>query len=329
MTIRIPQTYAARDLVNLTMRNRADVNKYSQEVSSGKKVRDPGESNQAATISQFQEMMSRIDSYQNRIASTTSVLTFQDDIMSQANELLARAKEIATQAANDTNGPTIRNQMAGEVFQIRDQLVTLANSTYQGRYIFGGVDDDDPPYDLQTYVAPTTGPASQRYVFDAEAGTDVQRTVQVTDDLSMTVSTQASTLFNNSIQALERLGRAMVGYDTQPATGAPTGAGAAFTFPTDFAAQTEDIRGAIDLINTAREDDIMPERVSIGARLSRLSTASELLELNKTSSQEVLSKLQDADIIEAASMLSQAQTAYQASMQVTLRALNLSILDFL
>ena len=316
-------------MVSKVLKNRADVNKYSEEISTGLKVRDPGESNSAGTVSQFNEMLSRIDGYSKRISTATSMLTFQDDILSQANEVIIRAKEVATQAANESNSATTRSQMAAEIWQLRNQMVTLANSTYQGRYIFGGADNDDPPYDAATYTNPASGDAAQRYVFDAEAGTSTQESAQVTDDLSLTVTTQANTIFDNAIQGLERLGRSLQGYTTLPASGAPNGGGVAYTFPTEFSQQTSDIGAAIDLINTARDQNLIPERVSLGARIKRLETADSLLGLNKTSAQEVLSKIQDADVVESASKLSIAQTAFEASLQVTLRALNLSILNFL
>ncbi len=335
MTTRITESFVNNNLVADVLRNRASVNKYSQEVSTGLKVRDPGESSQAATIEQFQEMMGRIDGYTKRITTSTSMLTFQDDILSEANEIIIRGKEVAAQAANETNSFETRFQQAAEVFQLRDQLVSLANSTYQGRYIFGGADDTDPPFDASTYSAPTTGAASQRYVLDSDPGKTIQRTAQVTDDLNLTITTNGDQLFTNAIQALERLGRSLQGYQTNPLITTvpptavdPNGTGAAYT-SSEHSLQTQQISQALDLLEEARTNDIMPERVSIGARMKRLETATSLLNLNKSSAQKVLDDLQNADVVESASNLSVAQTAFEASLQVTLRALNLSILNYL
>lgn len=335
MTTRITDSFVTNNLVADVLKNRASVNKYSQEVSTGLKVRNPGETSQAATIGQFQEMIGRIDGYNKRITTSTSMLTFQDDILSQASEVISRGKEVAAQAANETNSFETRYQQAAEIFQLRDQLVSLANSTYQGRYIFGGADDGDPPFDAATYTTPTTGAASQRYIADSDAGKSIQRTAQVTDDLNLTVTTDGTTLFTDAIQALERLGRSLQGYHTLPAitgsppvSSAPTGGGVAYT-ATEHSVQTTDISQALDLLEQARANDIMPERVSIGARMKRLETATSLLELNKSSAQKVLDDLQNADVVESASKLSFAQTAFEASLQVTLRALNLNIMNYL
>lgn len=329
MTTRITQNYASNTMVNQVLKNRAEVNKYSNEISSGLKVTNPGETKQAGTISQFQEMLSRIEGYKSRIGVGTSMLSFQDGVLEQANDIIGRAKEIGTQAANESNSSITRQQMAAEIFQLRDQMVNLANSSYQGRFIFGGADDDDPPFDAATYATPATGLSSVRYAFDAENGTGTQRSIQISDDVSMTVTTGAGQLFSNTIDALERMGRALEGFSTNPATGTPDGTGTAYAFPDDFSTQTLAIQDTLNLLEQARTGDIMPERVSIGARVKRLQTAESLLSLNKTSAEQVLDKLQNADVVESASKLSIAQTAFEASLQVTLRALNLSILNFL
>lgn len=330
MTTRISQNQMTRTLVDGVTRNRRDVIKYSDEVSSGYRVREPGDSFQAGTVSQFRQMLDRIDGYKSRIANLQSSLAYQDDVMTQVNDLLLRAKEVAAQAANETNGVETRQQMAAEVWELREQLVQLANSTYQGKYIFGGADDDDPPYETTTaYTVPASGQASLRYAFDAETGTSLTRTVQITDDLTVTANTPGNQLFNNGLFALERLGRALEGYSTLPATGTPTGAGAAYTMPAEFGQQTDDIQAALDLLDDAREDNIMPEKISLGARMRRIETGLAILDLNKGTATTALSDLQDADIADSASQLQQAQTALEASMTVSLRILNLSILDYL
>lgn len=327
---RISDNQRSRNLILSIQQNRANVDRYGNEVTTGQKVQQPGDSNVSGTVATLQETLNRVEGSTARIADVKSTLTFQDDVMNEVNAILIRAKEVATQAANTTNSEITRAQQAEEVFQMRDQLVNLANSTLKGRYIFGGAADNQPPYNPLTYVDPATGPASVRYEFDAvEPGITQVRTVQITNEVGIVTTTPANTIFDNAIQALERLGRAMAGYDTNPPTGAPDGTGAAFVFPADLTAQTDDIRGAIDLINTAREQDILPERVSLGGRLRRIESAESILNLSKNNAIEVLDRLQSSDIVEAASKLTLAQTALNASLSVTTQLLNQSILDFI
>jgi len=326
---RITEAQMQRNMLIAIQNNRENVNQFSNEVTSGQKVTNPGDSSSAGTIAQFQATLERLKGYTDRISQAKSFLNYQSDSLNSANTLLVRAKEIATQAANESNNSTQRAQMASEVFALRDQLAALANSQYQGNYIYNGANNNTPPFNPLTYTNPATGSASQRYSFGNTAGSSVQNTITIADNTSITLNTPGGQVFSNAINALERLGRALSGYATNPASGTPDGTGNAYVFPTDFSTQTTAITGAIDLLESARSGDIMPEIVSVGAKLGRLDTAGSLNELTKANTQEVLSKLQDADQAESISNLTQAQTALQASYAVTTKILNHSLMDYL
>ena len=326
---RTSEIQSQRQLVSQTLENRRRVTKFANQVASGVKAALPSDTVDGGTIARYKQTLEKIDAYTTTIQRTKSLMTFQDDVLSQANDLLVRAKEIAQQGANESVNQVARQHLAEEVYQIRDHMASLANSTYQGRFVYGGADDDDPPYDASTYTVPTTGEAGTRYVFDAELGTQTARSVAVTDDLVISVATPANQVFGTALEALERLGRALGGYSTTPASGAPDGGGAAYTFPADYDTQTRAILNSIDLLNEARDEDVLPERVSVGGRLRRLETGDSLLALTKNSALEVLSRIQDADETESAANLAQAQTALQASYSVTAKVLRMTILDYI
>lgn len=326
---RVSENQNVRNLVSNALENKRRLNDLSNQLTTGLKVNKPSDSADAGSIARYQTLIAKVDSYGTAIAQTKSYLEYQDSIVGQAAEIVVRAKEIAQQAANETLNPQSRAQLAEEVFQLRDQFASLANSQYQGRYVYGGVDDDDPPYDANTYISPASGPAKVRYTFDGEAGTDVLKSVKVTDEMSVTLNTAADKVFGSGMEALERLSRALVGIRTFPLpSGTPDGSGHEYTFPDEYHLQTEHIRGAIDLLNQARDAELIPERVSLGGRLRRLETGQSLLELTKNSAKEVLSRLQDADETEVAANLQQAQTALQASYSVTAKILRMTILDY-
>jgi flagellar hook-associated protein 3 FlgL len=316
-------------MVNYTVNNKERVNKYSEQVASGLKAALPSDSEDAGVISRYKQTLDRIDGYMTTIARVKSIVQFQDDSLNQMTELITRAKEIAQQGANESLTPSARAFLAEEVFQIRDQVAGLANSSFQGRYIYGGADDDDPPFDSTLYDEPAEGPAAIKYEYDSEFGTSQDRTVRITDDMTITLTTPGNQVFGTTIEALERLGRSLSGYRSTPATGPTDGGGGAYTFPDDYTAQTADLKQVLDLLNTARDGDIIPERTALGGKMRRLQTAESLLTLTKTSAQEVLARIQNADETESVASLSQAQTALQASYSVTAKVLRLTIMDYI
>lgn len=325
---RVSENQQARRFVSQILENKRQVNRFGYEVSSGLKVSQPGDSSVSGTITRFQQSVDNVASYKAVIAEAKSSIELQDNVMNQMNEIMIRLKEVAAQAANETNGAETRAQMSEEVFQIRDQIAVLANTTYHGRYLYGGAADDTPPYyqnATTAYTNPATGPESRHWVFDAAApGRTVLRDVQINDDFFITTNTVGSDVFSTAMQAAETLGRSMKGY----ATGTPP-AGNAYVFPADFAQQTLDIKAAMDQLDVARTTQIIPERTELGGKLKRIEAAESLLELTKTTSQEVLARLQNADEAEAASNLALAQTALQASYSVTAKILNDSILNYI
>lgn len=335
---RIAQGQLARQLLFAVQNNYNDVGRASRQVSTGYKVEKPGDSDVAGTIQNFRNSLQKVDSYQQGIGLTRSALSFQEGIVTQVSDMMERAKELATQGANETVDAATRKQMATEIYQMREQLVVLANSKYQDRYIYGQSDDDDPPFDQAApagYTEPATGDSSIRYVFDGEPGTDVAKNVNITGDISVRTSTSGQSVFANAIGALETLGRALDGYDTTLAAsagsplGLPTGGGTAYTLPDQKSAQTAQIQASIDMIDYALKSNLTPERTDLGARQNRLDVAQAVLDSTKQTATDGLNGLQNADSATAISQFQQAQYSLQAAMQVTSKVLNMSILDYL
>ncbi len=330
---RITQSQIARQSLQGLFDSRDKYNKFANEVSSGLKVTNPGDSQYSGTINQYKDLLSRVEGHQTRIDSAKAVLTFQDNAVTQLNDLLVRAKEIATQSSNETVGAEARSQAAKELWEIRDHIVQLANSKYQGRYIYGGADDGDAPFnDGLTYDTPSgSGPETKRYAYDdttAEPGNALSRTINLTDDFTMTITTPGNNLFGAALTALEQLGRSLAGYSTEVQAG-PIYTGTQYTLPDDTALQTRHIKDAMDALDTARTTYVMPERVSLGAKLKRLDTAESLLSLSKSDAKAVLANLQEADVDVSATNLAQAELSLNASYAVSSKVLQLSILNYL
>ena len=333
--MRVTEAQTRRSMISQITVHRNDIEKYSNQVTSGLKVTEPGDSKQSGTISRFNESYNRNESHIERIAMVQSFLEYQEGIVSSLSDYVIRAQELATQGANETYGPESRKAIADEVFAMRDSVVALANSKYQDVYIYGSSDDDDPPYDrVADYVPASGGLSDARYAFDAEYGTELTKKVVITDSLTIDVSTPGNKVFNNLIYSLERLGRALSGYQTDvDADGKPTGTGEPYDFEGDyetaFTQQSADIRECLDLVNKASSEDILPEEASIAGRLTRLDIARSILGITNTSTKEALSTLQEVDIYEAASNLVNAQTALNGSFMVTSKILRMTLLDYI
>lgn len=58
---------------------------------------------------------------------------------------MSKVRELAVEAQNDTNGEPERQAIGVEVKQLKEQLLNIANTQVNGRYIFNGTNSDKPP----------------------------------------------------------------------------------------------------------------------------------------------------------------------------------------
>jgi flagellar hook-associated protein 3 FlgL len=342
---------------------RAQLDEAQIQVSTGRKVNTPSDDpGKAGIISQLNNTLGRIGRHQQRIAYSTNLLQQQENIVANSDNIMVRAKEIAQQASNEVMGVDERQILSDEVFALRDTLVSLANSKVQGRYIYGGGEDQRPPYreqpaapSLLSYTPidppyPADGAANKRFSFKVtrsldDPGTagvdetydaaDDLRTVKITDNQTVRVNSRGDDVFANSIATLEKLGRALLGADTDtfpapapplpPGAGNSDGTGVAFA---DYQAQTAALLTSIDEIDTAR-NDLITERTSLGARLSRVSLAEEILASTKIDVDTSRSLNQDADIFEATAGLAQLQVGLEATLTSGARLNQLTLMDFI
>lgn len=350
MLFRVTNQNSVSQFLDQLNSNRGSLDTVRDQIGTGVRVLNPSDDPaRTGFISSMQRTVSNLTRHEQRIASATGFIESQDTILQAAQSTILRAKEIGTQAANETMDAKTRATLSEEVFQLRDTMQALANSNYRGVYLWGGLDDDDPPFDLATapgYVN-GTGPAANRYIFDNEPGTQGTRTVQIDETESVRINTPGDVVFSHAIAALERLGRCLDGYRSDPPdyyddgngsftppanndfTDLPTGAGLAYDFSTEYHLQTADIYRCIDYLDFAGSTCIGSELTNVGARLQQLENSKVIVESVKQSTEESRSDVQDADIFEASSRFQSLITNLQALLESGTRIQNLSILDYI
>lgn len=338
MVQRVTNNQTITTFIEQIFQNRVALEDKRQEISTGMKTVAPSDDpGRAGTIASLQNTVHRIRRHQERIGFAQNMLEVQETTMMSVNEVMMRARELATQAANETHSSDVRNQMADEVFQLRDQLVSFANTKYQGMYLYSGKADQNQPFNENNAFYANPGgaapfpPEQVHWQFDTTiTGITEVRSVQITDTDNVRVITRGDELFENCINSLERLGRALKGYRTEPtAGGAPNGAGTAYNLPQETPEQTAEILVALDEIEAARTGDIERELSSLGSRLGRLEQVNNILESVKINTEKSRANLQDSDIFQAASEFSQLQTSLEGLMASGMRINALSLLNFI
>ena len=88
------------------------------------------------------------EQYLDNIDGAMSSITSADSTLSSVNTALTRLKELAVQAASDATSDSSRAALAEEVGQLRDQLLSLANTKVGNSYLFSGFRTDTAAFDV-------------------------------------------------------------------------------------------------------------------------------------------------------------------------------------
>jgi flagellar hook-associated protein 3 FlgL len=117
-----------------------DLAKSQAQISAQKQVLNPSDApDQAAAITRLRSMIGKQDSYLKTMDTVQSRLETESTTLSSAGDILIRMKELTIQANNATTAGSSRTVIATEMQGLRDQLLSLANTTdASGSYLFSG-----------------------------------------------------------------------------------------------------------------------------------------------------------------------------------------------
>ncbi|OHB24721.1 MAG: flagellar hook-associated protein 3 [Desulfuromonadaceae bacterium GWC2_58_13] len=240
-------------------------------------------------------------------------LKAQDTQMDQAENLISRAIELTVASGNGTYGDYEREIMASEMKDLRDSMKSLANGQMDGKYFFSGFNDLTPPFVDNPAYDPILDPRPVLYQGDYG-----QKNLEISPGETETINFTGNSIF---------LGDA----DNDGVTDAGQVDIFAVMATIEEAMRNDDSAGAtaaLGDLNTALEQ-ISVNRSQMGVAANRIDRANENIQDVKVDLEEVLSRYQDADLIESITEMTQQEQALQAAMDVTGRLSKLSILDYL
>jgi len=129
----------------------------SEELSSGLRVTSIGDDPVAAAQNvQLLNSIQQDDSFTQTSSLTQGLLQVTDStlgsVVTQLNQVISLATEANNGTLDASNLKAISNQIAG----VRDEVISLANTNYQGQYIFGGSQTGTTPFTLDNSTSPAT-----------------------------------------------------------------------------------------------------------------------------------------------------------------------------
>lgn len=117
----------------------SDMNVINTKLASGRQMSKISDNpvNMVSALA-MRSGLAEINQYQENLSFGNSMITASESALTQMKELIIDSKNQALIGINDSQNPTTRTYVADEIHVYLEQAVTLANTKWDGKYVFGG-----------------------------------------------------------------------------------------------------------------------------------------------------------------------------------------------
>jgi|SRR5665213_3020378 len=278
-----------------------------KQLSTGYRINDASDSPaQTPELIQLGTTLAAVQTYQSNLGNVQTEANTADQAIGSSISLIQNAVTLAAQGANTSSTATTNQILAAQVQSIQQQLVSIANTSVAGRAIFGGNQDQSPPYQ-----------------YDAASATGVD---------SLTTSTASRVIVNTQGQPVYQGLTAQQIYDPVDSTGTPT---ANNTFSAlqslQTALQANDRTGIANALTSLQTAStyVSQQQAYYGAAEQRITNEQNTAASQATSLQARIGTIRDTNVAQAATDLAQESTNQSATMGAEAEMSRKSLFDYL
>jgi flagellar hook-associated protein 3 FlgL len=286
------------DLLAELQQSQVTLNTALQQVSTGLSVNEPSD-NPTAAAQMVQNTIETgdLDEYTQNVSTSLSTLQSAGSVLNSVVTSLTSALSAGTEGANGTNSTTDLQALASQVQGILTGVVSAANTSISGSYLFGGTSTATP------YTADPASPTGYTY-----NGNNDTNSVAVGDQTSVQINLPGSQIFsaagNNVIGALSSLVTALQGGSSSNIETATAAVDSAL----NFVSQQQVFYGNAETQLNSQETFLQQDKVTLSTQ------ANNLIGVNEST---------------AATELSQAETDNSAALAAVAKVLPNSLLNYL
>ncbi len=290
--MRITTTMMTRNLINRLNANTRRVQKYQEQLSTGRYINRPSDDPVGTTSAlRLRSALTEVERYNQNLENAKEWMLATEEALGKLGDALTRCRELATSGANTVLPPESRESIAKELDQIYEHLVYLANSEHGGRYLFAGQNTLTAPFTLG-------GPSG---VLDTGA---ILREVGPGQVMQINITGQFLTGPTSMLTVIPNVATQIRNGDTAAVS-----------------ASLADIEKNLD--------EVLSYRAEMGAKVNRMDMLLERSLESKVNLTRLLTSTEDADIAELALKLAQEEASYKAALAVGARLIQPTLVDFL
>lgn len=297
-------------LLTESIRNhQSNILSSQQRLSSGvlvsKASDDPGAYSQIRSLASSQAQMTQ---YQRNLGIASAYQKAVGGSLTQVTSLMQRLNEIAVKGGDGTLDDTTRGTLVDEVNELLETMVSVANGSDDGRYTFGGLRMDAPPYE-------TVLDADGKITAVTYAGSEETREIRIGDTMTVVTNSPGSTSGNEGgvFQTSTRdVFASIIALRDALASGSEIANSGIL----------EDLQDDLDHVLTASSLN--------GARQEQVTAQKNYLLNLQLSAKDARSSVESVDVAQETIKLAQAESAYEAALKSTATLLGqVSLLDYL
>ena len=293
-----------RDVQN----NLQSMNKLNNQLNTGKQVNKISDDPlKAVKIMNLNNELEDIEKYNYNADEITGWLDMTDEALDRVGTLTSEIKTLLTSISGAYGKDEIK-AVSTDVNEKIKQIGEALNATYAGKYIFGGTITDEPPVTIDTdengNVSLVVNNADKEGI-NSSLSASISNGIKVDYNLSINKVTNSNS-DNSSINMFNELSKALN------------------TEEVDME-QIGDLSKKLD----SYLSDVLNNRSIVGARTNTVQSIKSTNEENELEMKGTLSNMQDVDFAEKYIELQEAQMVYTASLQVSSKLFNATILDYL
>ena len=322
--MRVTNSMLSKSFLRDLNRNQSNLKKINNQLSSRKEISRPSDNPyKAARSMQLSSDIKAAIQYNENIKDTTNWLDTTDTALQQLENSFQRIRELMVSSGDAAYGVDEKKAIKDEINEKVNEIAQILNTNFDGKYIFGGTKVNSKPVAVQ--ADGTTGNNKLYYsssdgtiIADPSTSNEMEMLasgliVEISQGVTMKYNVSSTEILEfgegaNKVNVMNLLTDITNSLDSE-----------------DSSEVTGNLLSQMD----STISNLLKIMSEVGAKQNRMESAATQNEDQILNLKDVLSKTEDIDFAEKTIEATVAQTVYMASLQVSARIIQPTLLDFL
>jgi flagellar hook-associated protein 3 FlgL len=272
------------------------MDRVNREVSTGRRIQYPSDDPAgAATALRYRADLALGEQFSRTANASRARLEASDSALGGLTDVIQRARELTLRAGSPSASAAELQSAAVEVNQLLKQAVQLGNTSFAGRFLFGGTLTTAAPFSAAGDTPMAVAYAGNGGAIDQEIGQGTLVRTNIPGDQA----------FLPAMDALIQIRNALSNGD---------GIGA--------------IEAGLPALDSAL-DGLLRTRGDIGARVNHLESVEQKLSMEQVNLTSLKASVEDVDLADTVVRLNEARNVWEAALGAAAKAIQPTLVDFL